>query len=77
MKVSDTILSVTHYLSFTDYVSAIKPLPVVKPNQAIRLKALLDFEDGDVKRKSGDMWQIEGPCTYMPAAEVVSHHRLM
>ncbi|XP_072026388.1 major vault protein-like [Amphiura filiformis] len=53
-----------------DYASAIRPLPVVKPNQAIRLKAILDFEDGDVKRQTGDLWQIEGPCTYMPIAEV-------
>ena len=45
---------------------------MVKPNQAICLKAVLDFEDGDVKRLAGDLWQIEGPCTYMPAAEVVS-----
>ncbi|XP_013397805.1 major vault protein alpha-like [Lingula anatina] len=52
--------------SDTNYSQAIKPLPVVKANHAIRLKALQDFDDGGVERKAGDMWQLEGPLTYKP-----------
>lgn len=47
------------------------PLQVVFPNTALRLQALLDFEDdqGD-KRVAGDEWLFEGPGTYIPRKEV-------
>lgn len=53
-----------------DYKPAIKALPVVKANHAIRLKARMDHKDGKVQRKAGDMWQLEGPLTYKPVPEV-------
>ncbi|XP_064619697.1 major vault protein-like isoform X1 [Lineus longissimus] len=51
---------------------AVTPLKVVIANAAIRLRALLDFEDasGD-KRVAGDEWLFEGPGTYIPRKEVV------
>ncbi|XP_071792973.1 major vault protein-like [Asterias amurensis] len=50
------------------YSKAIQPLPVVKPNQAIRLKAVLDHEADGVERLAGDLWQLEGPLTYHPTS---------
>lgn len=49
----------------------IKPLTVVVANSALRLMAILDFEDenGD-KRTAGDEWLFEGPGTYIPRKEV-------
>lgn len=46
-------------------------LTVVVANSALRLLAILDFEDdsGD-KRTAGDEWLFEGPGTYMPRKEV-------
>ncbi|KAL4223159.1 hypothetical protein ACF0H5_016631 [Mactra antiquata] len=51
---------------------AVTPLKVVAPNSALRLRAILDFEDelGD-KRTAGDEWLFEGPGTYIPRKEVV------
>ena len=43
------------------------PLKIVTANSALRLKALLDFEDGDQKRIAGDRWLFEGPG--MPSAK--------
>ncbi|KAK0051986.1 major vault protein, partial [Biomphalaria pfeifferi] len=54
-----------------DYSSAIKPLPVVKANHAIRLDAIIDHKDEDgTWRKAGDIWQLKGPLTYKPKPEV-------
>jgi len=51
---------------------AVTPLKVVIANAAIRLRALLDFEDGNgEKRIAGDEWLFEGPGTYIPRKEVV------
>lgn len=49
----------------------ITPLTVVVANSALRLMAILDFEDdsGD-KRTAGDEWLFEGPGTYIPRKEV-------
>lgn len=48
----------------------ITPLQVVMADSALRLKAILDFEDkvGNlvVKRVAGDEWLFEGPGTYIP-----------
>ncbi|MBN3276778.1 MVP protein, partial [Polyodon spathula] len=47
------------------------PLQVVFPNTALRLQALLDFEDDQGnKRVAGDEWLFEGPGTYIPRKEV-------
>lgn len=58
----------------TDYKGAIKAQPVIQANHAIRLQAILDHTDMDgVKRKAGEIWQIEGPLMYFPTpnAEIV------
>jgi hypothetical protein len=45
---------------------------VVAANSALRLRAVLDFEDDDNdKRIAGDEWLFEGPGTYIPRKEVV------
>jgi len=49
----------------------ISPLPIVAPNNAIRLMALRDFVDrAGTKRKAGDEWIFEGPNTYFPQVAV-------
>ncbi|KAJ8364364.1 hypothetical protein SKAU_G00131950 [Synaphobranchus kaupii] len=49
----------------------ISALQVVFPDTALRLQALLDFEEeGGEKRVAGDEWLFEGPGTYIPRKEV-------
>ncbi|CAF1681540.1 unnamed protein product, partial [Adineta ricciae] len=50
----------------------VTPLKVVPANSALRLKAVLDFDDETTKeqRKAGDEWLFEGPATYIPRKEV-------
>ncbi|XP_069381586.1 major vault protein isoform X2 [Paralichthys olivaceus] len=49
----------------------VTPLQIVYPNTALRLQALLDFEEeGGEKRVAGDEWLFEGPGTYIPRKEV-------
>ncbi|XP_053406855.1 major vault protein-like [Mercenaria mercenaria] len=58
----------------SDYKAAIRAQPVIQADHAIRLTAVLDHTDTDgVKRKAGDIWQIEGPLMYFPTpnAEIV------
>ncbi|CAF3482212.1 unnamed protein product [Rotaria sp. Silwood1] len=46
-------------------------LTVVPANSALRLKAILDFEDSHKEqRRAGDEWMFEGPATYIPRKEV-------
>lgn len=41
-------------------------LQIVYPDTALRLQALLDFEEvGGEKRVAGDEWLFEGPGTFM------------
>uniref|UniRef100_A0A8C7V2Z4 Major vault protein n=1 Tax=Oncorhynchus mykiss TaxID=8022 RepID=A0A8C7V2Z4_ONCMY len=48
-----------------------KMLQIVYPDTALRLQALLDFEEvGGEKRVAGDEWLFEGPGTYIPRKEV-------
>ncbi|CAF1003423.1 unnamed protein product [Adineta steineri] len=42
-------------------------LKYVAANSALRLKAILDFDE---QRKTGDQWLFEGPGTYIPRKEV-------
>lgn len=42
----------------------VRPLPVVLPNSALRLRAVSDFEDGNVNRIAGEEWLFEGPGKY-------------
>uniref|UniRef100_A0A0B7A692 Major vault protein n=1 Tax=Arion vulgaris TaxID=1028688 RepID=A0A0B7A692_9EUPU len=46
-------------------------LTVVPANSALRIRAVLDFEDGEEKRTAGDEWLFEGPGTYIPRKECV------
>eukprot|EP01114_Cavostelium_apophysatum_P017149 TRINITY_DN5025_c0_g1_i1.p1 TRINITY_DN5025_c0_g1~~TRINITY_DN5025_c0_g1_i1.p1 ORF type:complete len:402 (-),score=92.06 TRINITY_DN5025_c0_g1_i1:1007-2212(-) len=54
----------------------IRPLQIVGPNQALRLRANRDFTEQiegtkDTKqRKAGEEWLFEGPNTYIPRIEV-------
>ncbi|CAM4829859.1 unnamed protein product [Rotaria magnacalcarata] len=50
----------------------VTPLKVVPANSALRLKAVLDFQDeaADEQRRAGDEWLYEGPATYIPRKEV-------
>jgi major vault protein len=48
----------------------VSALQVVLPDQALRLRAIRDFADGDVKRVAGDEWLFRGPNTYIPRIEV-------
>lgn len=42
----------------------VTPLQIVYPDTALRLQALLDFEqEGGEKRVAGDEWLFEGPGT--------------
>ncbi|XP_033116346.1 major vault protein-like [Anneissia japonica] len=51
---------------------AVSPLKVVPANCALRLRAVLDYEDpSGEKRVAGDEWLFEGPGTYIPRKEVV------
>uniref|UniRef100_A0A0B7A640 Major vault protein n=1 Tax=Arion vulgaris TaxID=1028688 RepID=A0A0B7A640_9EUPU len=46
-------------------------LMVVPANSALRIRAVLDFDDGNVQRIAGDEWLFEGPGTYIPKKETV------
>ncbi|XP_056607841.1 major vault protein isoform X2 [Triplophysa dalaica] len=49
----------------------VTPLQIVYPDTALRLQALLDFEEEEgEKRVAGDEWLFEGPGTYIPSKEV-------
>lgn len=46
------------------------PLPVVRVNTALRLRALCDFTRDGVSHVAGDEWLFEGPGVYRPCKEV-------
>lgn len=50
---------------------AVTQLKIVPANSALRLRAILDFGEGEEKRVAGDEWLFEGPGTYIPSKEVV------
>lgn len=52
-------------------VGKVQPLLLVKPDSALRLKAIRDFKDGEYDRVSGDEWLFEGPGTYIPRVEEI------
>lgn len=50
----------------------VSPLKIVAANSALRVRAVLDFEDETgQKQVAGDEWLFEGPGTYIPRKEVV------
>jgi major vault protein len=59
-------------LFFNILFQPVTPLKVVPANSALRLKAVLDFDDETAKeqRRAGDEWLFEGPATYIPRKEV-------
>jgi hypothetical protein len=59
-----------------DFKAAIKKLPFVPEHRAIKLKAIVDCEVNGVERNAGEMWQIEGPTTYIPSPDVVCIHTI-
>lgn len=60
------------HLLFFFFSKPVTPLKVVAANSALRLKAVLDFEDETTheQRRAGDEWLFEGPATYIPRKEV-------
>lgn len=53
-----------HLFLLVSVVQDVTPLQIVYPDTALRLQALLDFqEDGGEKRVAGDEWLFEGPGT--------------
>lgn len=51
---------------------SVSPLKVIPANNALRIRAILDFEDDcGTKRLAGDEWLFEGPGTYIPRKETV------
>lgn len=58
------------------------PLQIVYPDTALRLQALLDFEEvGGVKRVAGDEWLFEGPGEFLSNRRCIhrisAYHLLM
>jgi len=51
---------------------SVTPLTIVKADTALKLRAVLDFEDqaAGVSRVAGDEWLFRGPGTYTPRVEV-------
>uniref|UniRef100_A0A8C4R8Q9 Major vault protein repeat domain-containing protein n=1 Tax=Eptatretus burgeri TaxID=7764 RepID=A0A8C4R8Q9_EPTBU len=43
---------------------------IIYANTAMRLRAMLDFEDESESRVAGDEWLFQGPGTYIPRKEV-------
>lgn len=56
---------------YVAYKSGIKALPVIGPSEGLQLSAIIDHMDGDEERKTGDLWQLEGPLTYRPTPYAV------
>ncbi|UJR11408.1 hypothetical protein I4U23_015588 [Adineta vaga] len=54
----------------------VTPLKYVAANSALRLKAILDFDDHSEQRKAGDEWLFEGPGTYIPRKEVTIEEQI-
>lgn len=50
-------------------VGKIEKLLIIQQNTAVRLRAVRDFLDGDIKRVAGSEWQKKGPLTYYPRIE--------
>uniref|UniRef100_UPI00358F7B16 major vault protein-like n=1 Tax=Myxine glutinosa TaxID=7769 RepID=UPI00358F7B16 len=48
----------------------VRPLKIIYANTALRLRAMLDFEDESESRVAGDEWLFQGPGTYIPKKEV-------
>ncbi|XP_065828200.1 major vault protein-like [Oscarella lobularis] len=60
--------------NLANYKPALKPLPVIKPNHGLRLRARHDHVDENgTKHVAGEEWHLEGPLTYKPTpdAEIV------
>lgn len=64
-----TISSIKIYTNTLDYKIAINKLPVVPSCKALKLQALVSFDDNGVERVAGEEWQIDGPRTYYPRPE--------
>jgi len=67
----ESIADAPNFTSSSDYSKAIKRLPTVKADHAIRLRVILDFEDETGQHQAGDIYQLRGPLTYHPRPEAV------
>ena len=72
-EITSHFQSCLFFLSYLDYKSAIHPLPVIRSDHGLHLKALVDIEkdESGTRRRAGDEWQLRGPITYVPRPEVV------
>ena len=68
---------IEYHIVTAAHKTALKKIPVIPPKHGLKLRALLSFESGEEKRIAGDEWQLEGPLTYYPRPEVVSHFVLL
>jgi len=48
---------------------ALKKIPVILQNEALKLRANRYYEDSEAKRHAGDEWLHRGPCSYVPRIE--------
>lgn len=56
----------------SNYTKAVKPLPLIKADYGLHLRALMDIaqDETGVSRKEGDEWQLKGPLTFFPRPEI-------
>lgn len=55
------------YIISLSVYQQVTPLQIVYPDTALRLQALLDFEEeSGEKRVAGDEWLFEGPGSFLP-----------
>lgn len=64
-----------HLSHCIDYTKAVKKLPIIKAEHGIHLRALVDIPSDDTgpARKADEEFQLKGPLTYIPRAEIVRH----
>ena len=49
-----------------EVIESISEVHILKPNQALRLRCLVDKKVEDKSYKAGDVYQITGPCRFVP-----------
>lgn len=48
----------------------IQDVYVLREDEALLLRAEEEYEEGDVTRRPGDRWMVNGPCDYVPSIEL-------
>ena len=54
---------------FEELEEDIQPLRIIPIHEGLLVRALYNFMDGKIPRKSGDEYLIRGPTTYIPKIE--------